>query len=84
MKAVEKKPGERPKWVDGVKVVSSGVKRIVELQEKGYMSIRPDVLDVILGQADRTLAVLAGPRGTTLPSNPVRPVSFGLAPNSRG
>ncbi len=41
MKAVEKKTGKVPQLTEGVKVVSAGVERIVELQEKGYAYIRP-------------------------------------------
>ncbi|HEO64874.1 MAG TPA: hypothetical protein ENI73_03290 [Spirochaetes bacterium] len=41
MRHVAKKKGRMPKLLKGVKQVKAGVKRIVELQEKGYSYIRP-------------------------------------------
>ena len=41
MKKVAKKTGKEPKLTEGVKVVSAGVIRIMELQEGGYSYIRP-------------------------------------------
>jgi len=41
MKKIAKKSGKEPKLIDGVKVVTAGVTRIMELQEKGYSYIRP-------------------------------------------
>ena len=41
IKKITKKKGKAPKLIKGVKVVSAGVKRIMELQEKGYSYIRP-------------------------------------------
>jgi len=41
MKKVAKKTGKEPKLTEGVKVVSAGVIRIMELQEDGYSYIRP-------------------------------------------
>ena len=41
IKKITKKKGKAPKLIAGVKVVSAGVKRIMELQEKGYSYIRP-------------------------------------------
>lgn len=41
MSKVEKKSGKKPVLLDGVKVVSAGVTRIMELQQQGYSYIRP-------------------------------------------
>jgi len=41
MKKIAKKKGHKPKLTNGVVVVSAGVQRIMELQEKGYSYIRP-------------------------------------------
>lgn len=41
MQKIKKKKGKLPKLVEGVKVVPSGVVRVIELQEKGYAYIRP-------------------------------------------
>ncbi|MBI1424174.1 MAG: hypothetical protein GC149_11950 [Gammaproteobacteria bacterium] len=41
MHAMEKKTGKMPVLIDGVKIVPSGVARIVELEEKGYSYVRP-------------------------------------------
>lgn len=41
IKKVAKKRGKEPKLTEGVVVVSAGVQRIMELQEKGYSYIRP-------------------------------------------
>lgn len=41
MKKMTKKSGKEPVLVSGVEVVPSGVGRIVELQEQGYVYIRP-------------------------------------------
>jgi len=41
MKKITKKTGKNPLLSDGVTVVSSGVGKIVELQEHGYVYIRP-------------------------------------------
>jgi len=41
IKKVTKKKGKTPKLSEGVVVVSAGVVRIMELQEKGYSYIRP-------------------------------------------
>lgn len=41
MKAIEKKTGELPILLEGVKTVNAGVARIMELQEQGYAYIRP-------------------------------------------
>lgn len=41
MKKIAKKRGKKPKLSEGVKVVSAGVTRIIELQEAGYSYIRP-------------------------------------------
>jgi len=41
IKKVTKKKGKAPKLTEGVVVVSAGVERIMELQEKGYSYIRP-------------------------------------------
>ncbi len=41
IKKITKKKGKSPKLIAGVKVVSAGVKRIMELQEQGYSYIRP-------------------------------------------
>lgn len=41
MKAVEKKTGNKPQLIEGVKVVPAGVLRIMELQQQGYAYIRP-------------------------------------------
>ncbi len=41
MRNVARKKGKMPKLLKGVKQVKAGVKRIVELQEKGYSYIRP-------------------------------------------
>lgn len=41
IKKITKKKGKAPKLVSGVKIVSAGVKRIMELQEQGYSYIRP-------------------------------------------
>jgi len=41
IKKITKKKGKAPKLTDGVVVVSAGVVRIIELQEKGYSYIRP-------------------------------------------
>ena len=41
MKKIAKKKGKKPKLTEGVVVVSAGVQRIMELQEKGYSYIRP-------------------------------------------
>ncbi|MBL1274634.1 MAG: DsrE family protein [Ectothiorhodospiraceae bacterium] len=41
MKKVAKKTGHKPKVLEGVQVVTSGVSRIMELQQKGYAYVRP-------------------------------------------
>jgi len=41
IKKVTKKKGKPPVLIDGVKVVSAGVLRIMELQEQGYSYLRP-------------------------------------------
>ena len=41
MKKVAKKSGKMPALIDGVKVVSAGVIRIMELQAMGYAYVRP-------------------------------------------
>lgn len=41
MKKVAKKSGAMPKLINGVKVVTAGVTRIMELQSMGYAYIRP-------------------------------------------
>jgi len=41
IKKVTKKSGKKPVLIDGVKVVSAGVLRIMELQEQGYSYLRP-------------------------------------------
>jgi len=41
IKKVTKKKGKKPKLTNGVVVVSAGVQRIIELQEKGYSYVRP-------------------------------------------
>lgn len=41
MKKMEKKTGKKPTLVEGVRVVSAGVARIMEAQEEGYAYIRP-------------------------------------------
>ena len=41
IKKVTKKKGKSPKLTEGVVVVTAGVQRIMELQEKGYSYIRP-------------------------------------------
>lgn len=41
MEKVAKKTGKKPVLTQGVKVVPGGVKRIMELQTKGYAYIRP-------------------------------------------
>lgn len=41
IKKITKKKGKKPKLTAGVVVVSAGVERIIELQEKGYSYIRP-------------------------------------------
>lgn len=41
IKKIKKKKGKEPKLIKGVKVVSSGVRRIMDLQEQGYSYIRP-------------------------------------------
>lgn len=41
MKKIAKKKGKEPKLIDGVKVVTAGVVRLMELQEQGYSYIRP-------------------------------------------
>lgn len=41
MMAIERRTGEVPALLPGVKVVPSGVARIVALEEKGYSYIRP-------------------------------------------
>jgi len=41
MQKIKKKKGKLPKLVEGVKVVPSGVVRVIELQEKDYAYIRP-------------------------------------------
>lgn len=41
MKKVAEKTGKEPKLTEGVKVVSAGVIRIMELQESGYSYVRP-------------------------------------------
>ncbi len=41
MKKVAKRLGHMPKLIKGVRVVKSGVNRIMILQEKGYSYIRP-------------------------------------------
>lgn len=41
MAKIENKTGKKPALVDGVTVVSGGVKRITDLQEQGYAYIRP-------------------------------------------
>lgn len=41
MKKMAKKSGTEPVLIDGVQVVSAGVKRIMELQQQGYAYIRP-------------------------------------------
>ncbi len=41
MTKMEKKSGKKVTLVDGVEIVPSGVLRIIELQEQGYVYIRP-------------------------------------------
>ena len=41
MKKIERKTGHKPKLIEGVRKVVSGVDRIMILQEKGYSYIRP-------------------------------------------
>ena len=41
MKKIAKKTGKKPQLVEGVRVVPSGVLRVVELQEQGYAYVRP-------------------------------------------
>ena len=41
MARMEKKKGSKPVLIDGVKVVPSGIVRIVELQNQGYSYVRP-------------------------------------------
>jgi len=41
MKKIAKKSGKKPILIDGVKVVTAGVLRIMELQEQGYSYLRP-------------------------------------------
>jgi len=41
MKTVEKKTGKVPVLLEGVSQQSSGVARIMELQQQGYAYIRP-------------------------------------------
>jgi intracellular sulfur oxidation DsrE/DsrF family protein len=41
MKKIKRKKGKMPKLTSGVKIVSAGVARIMELQEKGYSYVRP-------------------------------------------
>jgi len=41
MKKMSKKSGKMPTLIDGVKVVSAGVVRIMELQSMGYAYVRP-------------------------------------------
>ncbi len=41
MMAIERRTGKKPTLLAGVKVVPSGVARIVSLEEKGYSYIRP-------------------------------------------
>jgi len=41
IRKITKKKGKSPKLIKGVKIVSAGVKRIMELQEQGYSYIRP-------------------------------------------
>ena len=41
MKKVAKKKGAMPKLISGVKVVTAGVTRIMELQSMGYAYVRP-------------------------------------------
>lgn len=41
MRKIERKKGKKPELAEGVKVVSGGVKHILELQEQGYGYIRP-------------------------------------------
>ncbi len=41
MKKVAEKTGKEPQLTEGVKVVSAGVIRIMELQESGYSYVRP-------------------------------------------
>ena len=41
MKKVEKKSGKQPVLVEGVRVVSAGVARLMEAQQEGYAYIRP-------------------------------------------
>ncbi len=39
--AVEKKDGQRPRLIDGVKTTEAGIARIIELQEKGWSYLSP-------------------------------------------
>lgn len=41
MKGIKRKTGKVPVLTDGVKIVSAGVARIIELEEQGYSYIRP-------------------------------------------
>jgi len=41
IRAVEKRKGKKVKLTEGVKVVPSGIGRIIDLQGKGYAYIRP-------------------------------------------
>jgi intracellular sulfur oxidation DsrE/DsrF family protein len=41
MKKVTKATGKEPKLIDGVRVVPSGVVRIIELQQEGWSYVRP-------------------------------------------
>lgn len=41
MAAIAKKTGKEPDLLDGVQKVSSGILRVMELQEQGYSYVRP-------------------------------------------
>jgi uncharacterized protein len=41
MKKVAKKTGKMPKLLEGVEQVSSGIARVMELQEQGFAYVRP-------------------------------------------
>ncbi|MET0102926.1 MAG: DsrE family protein [Sedimenticola sp.] len=41
MKKMQRKTGEMPALLEGVRVVQAGVLRIMELQEQGYAYVRP-------------------------------------------
>jgi intracellular sulfur oxidation DsrE/DsrF family protein len=41
MAKIAKKTGKEPKLIEGVKIVTAGVSRIMELQEQGYAYVRP-------------------------------------------